>query len=286
MAIKSKEKTIRCTTEYQKLETLFVCKPTYMEITEIINETQRHYVNSNIDVDLAMEQHEVFARTLEEHGAEVVRLEPQHQLNEQVFTRDIGFCIGEDLFLSEMNTQIRGAEVDALKQTLQKEDISYQHPFLQSIEGGDVMVDRDKVWVGISKRTTMEAVETLKSKLGNDYQVTPLPIDEGILHLDCAFNILSPDWALVYPDAFTPEDYQKLEEYYQLIEVTAAEQFSMGTNVLSIGDRKVISMPQNQDVNEKMRHAGFQVIEVEFSEIIKSGGSFRCCSLPVYRSNS
>ncbi|WP_371069335.1 dimethylarginine dimethylaminohydrolase family protein [Sediminibacillus sp. JSM 1682029] len=284
--IKSEEKIIDCTTEYRKLETLFICRPKYMEITEVINETQRHYINGNIDVDLAMEQHETFARILEKHGAEVIRLEPEHQLNEQVFTRDIGFCIGSRLFLSEMNTHIRGAEVDVLKQSLQDKGISYHRPFLQSIEGGDVMVDGDKIWVGISKRTTREAAETLQLQLGNDYQVIPLPIDDSILHLDCAFNILSPDWALIYPDAFAPADYQKLKENYHLIEVTAAEQFSMGTNVLSIGGGKVISMPQNKDVNEKMRRTGFQVIEVEFSEIIKSGGSFRCCSLPVYRSNS
>ncbi|SDM70872.1 dimethylarginine dimethylaminohydrolase family protein [Sediminibacillus halophilus] len=284
--IKSEEKTIECTTEYHKLETLFICRPKYMEITEIINETQRHYINGNIDVDLAMEQHEDFARALEKHGAEVIRLEPEHQLNEQVFTRDIGFCIGDRLFLSEMKTNIRGAEVDVLKQNLQEKNIAYHRPFLQSIEGGDVMVDGNKIWVGISKRTTREAADTLQSQLGSDYQVIPLPLDESILHLDCAFNVLSPDWALVYPDAFTSEDYQKLKQNYQLIEVSAAEQFSMGTNVLSIGGGKVISMPQNKDVNEKMRRAGFHVIEVEFSEIIKSGGSFRCCSLPMYRSNS
>ena len=37
------------------------------------------------------------------------------------------------------------------------------------------------------------------------------------------------------------------------------------------------------EVNKKMREFGFNVIEVDFSEIIKSGGSFRCCSMPVER---
>ncbi|MBO1912564.1 hypothetical protein J4G37_48165, partial [Microvirga sp. 3-52] len=60
-------------------------------------------------------------------------------------------------------------------------------------------------------------------------------------------------------------------------------QFSLGTNVLSIGDKKVFSLPQNTDVNKKIRDFGFNVIEVDFSEIIKSGGSFRCCSMPVER---
>ena len=70
---------------------------------------------------------------------------------------------------------------------------------------------------------------------------------------------------------------------YKLIEVSEEEQFTMGTNVLSIGDKKVFSLPQNKQVNAQIRAHGFEVIEVDFSEIIKSGGSFRCCSMPVDR---
>jgi len=32
-----------------------------------------------------------------------------------------------------------------------------------------------------------------------------------------------------------------------------------------------------------LRNHGFEVIEVDITEIIKSGGSFRCCTLPIER---
>jgi len=62
-----------------------------------------------------------------------------------------------------------------------------------------------------------------------------------------------------------------------------SEQFTMGTNVLSIGHNRVFSLPINQGVNDQLRQHGYKVLEVDFSEIIKSGGSFRCCSMPIER---
>nr|WP_093215832.1 arginine deiminase family protein [Sediminibacillus albus] len=276
---------IVCKNEYSKLEKLFVCSPQFMEIREIINETQRHYIGENINVNKAVDQHEAFIKVLEEQGADVIKLQPHKKLNEQVFTRDIGFCINDQLFLSEMNNHIRGDELTVLREQLASSGIPYIQPFKHSIEGGDVLVDQNIVWVGISKRTSRKAANALNKQLP-DYQVKPLPIHKDILHLDCALNILSPKWAIAYPGAFQAEDYQQLKNQYHIIEVSPEEQFTMGTNVLSIGGGKVISLPQNSGVNEKMRKAGFTVIEVEFSEIIKSGGSFRCCSLPILRTNN
>lgn len=74
-----------------------------------------------------------------------------------------------------------------------------------------------------------------------------------------------------------------LRDRYDLIHVNAKEQETLGTNVLSIGNKKVISLPVNEGVNKELQKRGYDVIEVDFSEIIKSGGSFRCCSMPLLR---
>src|SRR5699024_863785 len=97
-------------------------------------------------------------------------------------------------------------------------------------------------------------------------------------------NLLNSETALIYKDGIRDKQVlQKLENRYELIEVTKEEQFQMGTNVLSIGGHKVISLPENSRINTTLKEKGFHVIEVPFSEIIKSGGSFRCCSLPLLR---
>ncbi|SHN28391.1 dimethylarginine dimethylaminohydrolase family protein [Gracilibacillus kekensis] len=268
--------------EYDSLKKVIVCPPTYMEIKKVINETQKFYENDNIDIKIATKQHQHFVDTLKKHEVEVIELFTDPKLNEQVFTRDIGFTIGDTLYTAEMGRNIRKPEIDVLTQVLDQQAITYQALKTRSIEGGDVIVAEDKVWVGNSQRTTSRAISALQQHLPNK-DVVEVPIREDILHLDCAFNLVSDEVGLIYSPAFKKEDAEKLHERYDLIEVADREQFTLGTNVFSIGDKKVISLPENKKTNRHLSQKGFKVIEVEFSEIIKSGGSFRCCTLPIER---
>lgn len=271
----------KCDTEYETLKRVILCQPQFMAIEDIINDVQKQYKEENIDVERAMEQHRIFEQQLRKHGVEVVKLPSSEQFPEQVFTRDIGFTVGEDVFVAEMASDIRKGEEVALEEWLADENIPFQTT-ADRVEGGDVLIDREKIFVGISSRTSEQAVAMLEKEL-TDHEVIRVPFEEKYLHLDCVFNILSPEVALIFPQALSADMVDYLGSMYTLIEVSAEEQFTLGTNVLSIGNGKVFSLPMNQDVNAAMRAHGFEVIEVDFSEIIKSGGSFRCCSMPLER---
>ncbi|WP_203249266.1 dimethylarginine dimethylaminohydrolase family protein [Sporosarcina beigongshangi] len=271
----------QCDTEYDTLRRVILCQPKFMAIEEVINDVQKKYEDENINVELAMKQHEDFEAVLKENGVEVIKLPSSEQFPEQVFTRDIGFTVGEEIFVAEMASDIRKGEEEVLEEWLDDEDIPFQTT-TNRVEGGDVIVDRGAVYVGISSRTSEEAVRKLRHDLP-DHDIIQVPFNEKYLHLDCVFNILSPEVGLIFPKALDAETIDMLSTTYKLIEVSEEEQFTMGTNVLSIGDKKVFSLPQNKNVNAQMRAHGFEVIEVDFSEIIKSGGSFRCCSMPVVR---
>ena len=271
-----------CRSEYGTLQRVIVCEPKYMEIQDVINDVQKQYKDENINKEVATQQHNEFIKKLEENDVEVIRLPASDQFPEQVFTRDIGFTLGNDIFIAEMASDIREGEEDTLERWLKSSNTLFQKLRANKIEGGDVIIDRNTVFVGISSRTSIEAVRELATKLP-DHEIIPVPFNEKYLHLDCVFNILSPKVGLLFPEALDTETIEMLSGKYKLIEVSEEEQFTMGTNVLSIGDKKVFSLPQNMKVNTQIREHGFNVIEVEFSEIIKSGGSFRCCSMPVER---
>ncbi|MBD7984006.1 hypothetical protein H9649_05400 [Sporosarcina sp. Sa2YVA2] len=273
--------TTTCNTEYDSLKRVILCQPKFMAIEDVINDVQKKYKDENIDVDIAMKQHTEFERLLREHGVEVIKLPSSEKFPEQVFTRDIGFTVGDEVFVAEMASDIRKGEEEALEDFLEEENIDYQNT-VDRVEGGDVIVDRDNVYVGISSRTSDLAVRNLQRDLPN-HNIIRVPFNEKYLHLDCVFNILSPTVGLIFSEALSHEMVATLSETYTLIEVSAEEQFTLGTNVLSIGDGKVFSQPQNKQVNAAMRAHGFEVIEIDFSEIIKSGGSFRCCSMPLER---
>lgn len=275
---------IYCTNEYQSLNKVIVVPPVHMKITTIINETQSHYANENINIEIAMEQHQFFIKTLKDNGVDVIQLPASPSLNEQVFTRDIGFTIQDQLFVSNMDRDIRKQETAILKEWLEMQQINYTSIADTNIEGGDVIIDNNKVWVGISQRTEQKAVDYLNECFPN-LHITAIPLRKDILHLDCVFNILEGDTALIYRDGMDDNLYQLLKKTYTLIEVNEEEQFKMAPNVLSIGDRKIISLPENKRLNDKLKGLGYQILEVPFSEIIKSGGSFRCCTLPIQRQN-
>lgn len=273
-----------CRSEYTALKKVIVAKPSYMKITEIINETQKHYKDTNIDIPLALEQHKAMIQTLKNHQIEVIELPAYPSLHEQVFTRDIGFVIGNQLFISSMSESVRQDETSVLRTWIKGNNIPYQDDLPNSIEGGDIILDGSTLWIGETNRTTKQAIQEIQHKLPS-YSVQSLLLEESILHLDCVFNIIDEETALLYPPAFTKQGLESIAAHYDIIKVNDREQFQMGPNVLPLGDGKIISLPQNERLNKAMEAKGFTVIRIEFSEIIKSGGSFRCCTLPLKRSD-
>lgn len=272
----------KCKSEYDSLRRVLLCPPEFMEIKDVINDVQKRYKDENIDTDKAMQQHKAFLEALQREGVETDLLNPSEAFPEQVFTRDIGFTVGETVYIAEMASEIRQGEEGVLQKWLKSNNFHAETLGCNRVEGGDVLIDRDTIYVGISSRTSKNAIEELQQRIP-DCTVIPISFDEKYLHLDCVFNILSPTEALIYEEALDKKTIDMLAKRYTLIPVDANEQFALGTNVLSIGGRRVFSQPQNTKVNTLLRANDFRVIEVDFSEIIKSGGAFRCCTLPLIR---
>jgi N-dimethylarginine dimethylaminohydrolase len=281
------EKTTRtfCRSEYDELKRVVLCQPQYMTIREVINDTQKHFKNEGIHIETAMKQHAEFVNVLRQQGIEVELLPSLSKYPEQVFTRDIGFTLGETVFVAEMASEIRQGEEEVLKKWLEENHLSCHNLVKDRIEGGDVMIDRNTIFVGISNRTHINSIKHLQTLLP-DFEVIPVPFEAKYLHLDCVFNVLSPEEALIFPDVISEKERNFLAARYDLIEVTEEEQFTLGTNVLSIGNKKILSLPVNKNVNKKLRERGYEVMEVDITEIIKSGGSFRCCTMPILREPS
>lgn len=275
----------QCMSEYDDLQEVLLCSPIYMEIKQIINETQKHFARENISQMKAIAQHKQLIQTLKDHQVRPIMLPANDRFPEQVFTRDIGFTIGHTLFVSSMVAPVRQGEEQLLKEWAQGKGWKTVTLTNGTIEGGDVLVDQTRVFVGTSKRTNPAAIHELKKGLP-DHDIIPIHLPPHILHLDCVMNILSHDEILIYPEAFKKEDLHLLQMHYHLIEISEQEQFTLGPNVLSLGQKKVISLPINQQTNAALTAHGYTVIEVDFSEIIKSGGSFRCCTLPIRRSST
>ena len=270
--------------EYSTLKSVIVASAkTYFD-HEAINDNQAYYYQiSPPSKELLLKQQDVFFQTLYNHGVELIFASPLNECPDQMNTRDPSFCIGNKIFISSMKESIRASEKRGLVQIMSR----IETPIIQltecSIEGGDIIVMGNTIYVGISRRTTVEAIELLKKHLDNNYSVIPVYLRKGFLHLDTVFNILDEKTAICCLEAISISSAEMLKRDFSLIPITLKEQRLLGTNILSIAPHKVISQIQNSRINEELKEQGYYITELDYTEAAKLGGAFRCATCPIYR---
>ncbi len=263
-----------------------------LEHAEIINETQKKYYfgeNKPSKARLIREMNQYVAQ-LEACGVKVVRPAPLEGVPDQLMTRDIGVVIGNTFVVTRMANCSRQNEWRGLEHILRQLPVGQivHAPEGVILEGGDVVVDKGHIFVGLSQRTNEAGVAWLTEQFPQ-YEVVALPLKqvaegENVLHLDCAFVPVGRDLALIYEAGFVEgENRAVLRDLYTFIPVTRAEQDELGSNVLSISPTQVISRASARRINAAMRARGLTVYAIPFDEAPKTGGSFRCCSLPLHR---
>ena len=258
---------------------------------EIINETQRRFYDGpDAPTPAAVTaQLNGFRDVLIDRGIEVLQPHPLPYVPDQMMTRDIGVVIGDTFIVTTMAAQSRRHEWRGYAHLFERfpEHVTVLFgPEDLVIEGGDVIVDRGKVFVGIGQRTTLAGAAWLM-QLVPEYEIVPINLrglhhGEDVLHLDCSFLPFGDGHALIYPGGMRDVP-AAVRDTYELIEVTREEQQMLGTNVLSLDPWTVVSQPTSTRINAEMRERGVDVIEVVYSEPPKTGGSFRCCTLPLHR---
>ncbi len=276
-----------CYSETGQLKKVVVCPPTHFQITVPTNAMQWLYYSDGLgppDPRLMTKQHERLVEILREEGVEVEMLDPHPSLPYQHATRDVGVVVGDRIVLSNLKHWTRQPESEVLKPILEdRYGLRVIRP-TGFVEGGDVVVDGERLWVGIGARTNEQGVEFLHRTFGRDHEVIPLRFDPRCTHLDTVLGVLGGGRALVYEPAFDEASLQRiLAAYPEIISLTKKEQENGGANVLFLRPERVISIAENSSVNQQLIEAGFEVVTLSYSEVIKSGGSVRCDTLPVER---
>ena len=274
--------------EFSRLKTAILCPPTYFEIRKPINVIQAkwHERGRGPDPEIRGRQYEIFKNTLSREGVTVWEISPSDQYTYQIFTRDICVMSNQGAIIANLKFDPRKGEEKAAEKELISRGISisfaFEYPAI--FEGGDfVFIDKENVLLGIGDRTNRDALKKLSALLPSVH-IHPVYLPEGYLHLDVVLNIVSRNIALAYLPALDNDTRSYLESsQIRIIEVSSEEQETMGTNALAIGSNRIIAAGSNRQVNEQMKKAGLDVIEIDMSEILKGGGGPRCMTLPVLR---
>jgi N-dimethylarginine dimethylaminohydrolase len=274
--------------EYAPLCRVAVCRPTFYELRRPINVIQAGNVadGGRVSSERAMAEHAELVATLRTAGAEIVEVVPDPCFPYQINTRDAGLGTPNGLILGRFRLADRRGEEEQLRRAFAgvggrllgaARDAAF--------EGGDfVALDRGRAAVGLGARTEAGALSELRALLGPTVELIGVPFEARYLHLDMIFNVIAERLALACRAALPPEFLDRLaRDGFRLLEVSEAEVFRHGCNVLAVGDGRIISHTGNGRVNDLLRAEGLEVTEVEVSELAKSGGGPRCLTLPLHR---
>ena len=255
-----------------------------------------------IEADMVPEM-SAFESVLKKYGVTVFRPQLIPDYN-QIFTRDIGFVI-DNIFIKSNILPDRERELDAIQYVIDQIQPTQvvRPPEEVHIEGGDVMLWENYIFVGtykgsdykdyITARTNMHGVEYLRKLFPNkivkefDLVKSKLEARDNALHLDCCFQPVGKDKAIIYKRGFREEaDYLFLLQLFgkdNLFHIKRKEMYHMYSNVFSIAPDVVVSERKFKRLNNWLRNNGFTVEEIPYAEIAKQEGLLRCSTLPLIR---
>lgn len=222
----------------------------------------------------------------------------------QIFSRDIAFVVDDKLIKSNILPD-REKEIDAIKYVIDKVDPSNIITATDDIhfEGGDVMLWKNYIFIGtykgddysdiITARTNMKGVNFIKELFPNkiikefDLVKSNTIAKDNSLHLDCCFQPVGNDKAIIHKEGFKNEDdYLFLVNLFgmeNLFHITKDEMYQMFSNVFSISPEVVVSEQNFTRLNNWLRNQGFTVEEIPYAEIAKQEGLLRCSTMPLVR---
>ena len=257
-----------------------------------------------IEKDMVAEM-DAFAAVLQKYGVQVYRPEIIRDCN-QIFTRDIGFVI-DDVFIKANILPDRQAEFQAIEYIVKQmnPDKVVTPPEEVHIEGGDVMPWNEHIFIGtykgddykeqVTARTNMAGVAFIQKLFPHkkvkefDLVKSKKEARDNALHLDCCFQPVGKNKAIIYKGGFRSEaDYQYLVDIFgaeNLFHIEREEMYEMNSNVFSISPEVVVSEKHFTRLNTWLRAQGFTVEEIPYSEISKQEGLLRCSTLPLLRDN-
>ena len=222
----------------------------------------------------------------------------------QIFSRDIGFVIGNKFFVSntikERSKEIEG--LNGLFKKIKHDNLVYL-PKNCSVEGGDIILHDEYIFIGTCEKNKFDDYKTARTNQGGinfikkyfpEKKIISFPLIKSdadyqklALHLDCCFQPVGKNKLVVCPEAFLSEDdYNWILNTFKkenIFEISLLEMNKLKCNFFSISQNIVVSEISFSRLNNWLRSNGITVEEISYNEISKQGGLFRCSTLPLIR---
>ena len=235
-----------------------------------------HFARSPIDVGKALSQHETYEQALVDAGLGVIRLPDLPDDPDAVFVEDTALLLDGHAVITRPGIASRVGETDSTAAGLANH-FELLRVTSGHLDGGDVLRIGRRLYVGLSTRTDAEGIDNL-SEL-----VTPLGYSvlraelRDCLHLKTGATFAGHDASgtpvLLYSErSVDPAQFTDAEP------ISVDDRESAAANCLRVADRLILPAG-NPRTAEYLRQLGFNVVELDVSELQKAEAGVTCMSL-------
>ncbi|MDJ1182879.1 TIGR00300 family protein [Roseofilum casamattae] len=259
-----------------------MCAPDHYDVDYVINPWMEGNIHKS-SRSLAVEQWENLYKIIKDNAI-VDLVKPEPGWPDMVFTANAGLVLGKNVVLSRFYHPERQGEEPHFKAWFESQGFTvYELPKEVPFEGaGDALFDREGrwLWAGYGFRSELDSHPAIAQWL--DVEVLSLRLmDERFYHLDTCFCPLSGGYLLYYPPAFDGYSNRLIEMRVpaeKRIALSEADAVNFSCNAVNINDI-VIMNKASQELRDRLKSAGFRLIETPLTEFLKAGGASKCLTL-------
>ncbi|MEU6126219.1 dimethylargininase [Streptomyces sp. NPDC047123] len=256
---------------------LLMCRPSHFGVEYSINPWM--HPEKPCDRDLALAQWERLHELYASLGHHVDVIEPIAGLPDMVFAANGATVVDGKVLGARFRHAERTAEGPAYLSWFRDKGFEtlLWPEFINEGEGDYLLVGR-RILAGTGFRTDRRSHAEAQEFFG--LPVTGLTlVNPSHYHLDTALSVLSDDEIMYYPDAFSPGSRAVLGEMFpDAVQASHEDAAAFGLNAFSDGFN-VILPEAATGLAAELESRGFRPIGVDLSELLKAGGSAKCCTL-------
>jgi dimethylargininase len=227
-----------------------------------IRECELSYIDRQpIEFQRAAAQHDGYERALAAHGCTIVHAEPEPDMPDAVFVEDAAVVLDDVAIVTRPGAVSRRSEPHSIAHVLRRYRALRHVEEPATVDGGDVLVIENTLYIGISQRTNDAAVKQLGA--------TPVRFS-NCLHLKSAVTLIGERTLLANRDWVDTTQFPG----FDVIDVE--EPF--GANALRIGDTLLYSASYPR-TRRRLEARGFRVEALQVDELEKAEAGVTCCSI-------
>jgi N-dimethylarginine dimethylaminohydrolase len=234
-----------------------------------------------VDTAVALAQWQQLQDVYGQLGHHVDQVDPVPGLPDMVYAANGGLIIDGTAAVARFKYPQRQQESAVYAEWLRSQGLQPVRTRHVNEGQGDLLPVGEIILAGFGFRTDLRAHSEI-AKIFDRRVISLELVDPRFYHLDTALTVLDDTTIAYYPPAFTYVSRAHLETLFpNAIVVDSADAYAFGLNAVSDG-RNVVHPVAAAGFAEQLADAGFEPIGIELSELLKGGGSVKCCTLEVY----